>query len=264
MSHGFSFSNANGGITVDENTRAFVYLGKYTLAGNYVDVTCAGFPLVFMSVPFNYTVNDGTGADVWKRTGCCVRKIGQISTNTWRVWVSVASPASPTIELRVFGLLNLNYPSGVVTSGNAWGMRVWDASGRLVFDSGARMLRLAGNTYDVELRLRHEAPDFGTPAAYDTSVALPFTMAGKSIQATGRSTIRQWVTTRAEFFDGTWIYFNDTYDWGIGYWASGSTLYARKVVYSIGTDETSVPPSAVDTAVDSYTRLAVIDNSQFP
>lgn len=290
MTYGFTCKNTNNIVTISDTARGHVYLGKYgpyTTPGEFtVDVTCAGFPTVFISVPYNYTAGDGGAAGTGAyygahiRSGAFIRRVTHLGGTAWRITVvavnadyyRAASQGSGgwspmPITLRVFGRLDLNYPSGV--PGNPYGMRVWDPNGGLVFDSNARMLRLAGNTYDVELLLKKDYPGFSgnvraEASSYDTSVSLPFSMAGKSIQATSRALVTHYEADRAEYFDGTWEYTYVTYQWATGYWASGSTLYVRKLLYGVGSESFPYTVNVSNTAADSYTRLAVIDDSQFP
>lgn len=278
-SYGMEFMNGSNIFTIDESSRTFVYLGKYgPLAGatavRDVDVTCVGFPLVFMSVPYNFTAGDN-GAN---RTGLFVRRIRPLGVNLWRVSIGGCngseglSNISIGTELRVFGLLDLNFPTG---SGEQFGAWAWDASGRLTFDSGLRMLRLAGNTYDTEIELHRLAPSLdgaglGSYTAFDTSVAMPFDLSGKSICAGGRGRIYGYEQI-GEYYDpgaGYNVYQYRTWGWVNGYWASGSTLYARKVaeggegyLETYGTPISTIDISNLNTV---YTRLSVIDNSQFP
>lgn len=291
MTYGMRFTNSSNITTISDNQKAYVYLGKYgpnNTSGEYtVDITCAGFPMVFMSVPYNVTEGDGghPGSGIYYgayiRSGAYVRRIEHLGGSSWRISVAVinasywkvAGAGTGTVSpipttLRVFGRLDLNHPSGI--SGNPYGMRVWDSTGALVFDSNGRMLRLAGNTYDTELLLKKDYPgtSTGDPRAdynsYDTSVSLPFSLSGKSICATSRSLVRHYEASHAEYFDGTWEYTYNTYDWASAYWANGSTLYSRKVPHTIGTESFPYTLNISSAASDTYTRLAFIDDSQFP
>lgn len=265
MSYGVSFKNASGDFTVDENTRAYVYLGKYTVSSEITTITCAGVPLIFFSVPHN----DTSGESGYYRNGVYVRGLRYLGGNQWEV--RSGGGASSPIVLRVFGRLDLNYPSGV--PGNSYGLRVWDAASRLVFDSGGRMLRLAGNTYDVEIKLDSRYPGYttGDPslnyADFDTAVSLPFSMSGKSILANTRGTRANLQQTGSVHDPGVGqeLFFGIETVWTYGYWASGSTLVARNVLVSESpVDFYGAWPSTGGLLMDAYTRLAVIDNSHFP
>ncbi|TXI23125.1 MAG: hypothetical protein E6Q67_04920 [Roseateles sp.] len=284
--YGFRFVNDSGIVSVDEDTRAYVYLGKYGPFGangvtDYtVDITCAGFPIIFFSVP-SITAGDGgvAGNEPWIRSGVYLRKLTYLGGNSWRVTMSGFN-ASTTVNgafvslattLRVFGRLDLNFPGGA--PGGGYGMRVWNSGGALVFDSNARMLKLAGNTYDVELQLKKYYPGYSTGdpaadyAAWDTAVTMPWSMAGKSIQATSRGMLHH-LQLSGSYYDpgsGLTVYQYTVYDWATGYWSTGSTLVARKLYVGSSVQEFAGPTSVVTSGLaDVYTRLAVIDNSQFP
>lgn len=273
MSYGFQAVNGSNIVTVDENTRAYVYLGKYTVSSASSDqvttINCVGVPLVFFSAPHGLT----TGESSYRRHGTLIRGLKQVGSNQWQVRTFNSAPelgGSFALELRVFGRLDLNYSSGVPGS---YGIRVWDSAGRLVFDSNGRMLRLAGNTYDTEIKLDFRRPGStgGDPTLdyddYDTAVPVAFSMSGKSILATTRG-IRYGLQQTGSVWDpgvGMELFFGTRYTWAHGYWASGSMLYARNVLINEEpADYYGSWPSDGSLWQDAYTRLSVIDNAHFP
>lgn len=284
MSYGAVFTNDSGISNIDADQLSYVYLGKYgPFGGDYlveydVDVTCVGYPLVFFSVPYNFTAGDGYSGLAWLRSGVAIGKITSLGSNTWRVHIIGDNASlrdsyvSLNTELRVFGRLDLNYPSG---SSINYGVRMWDSAGRISFDSGLRQLRLAGNTYDQEITLgdyigtQGEGLTNSNYTAQDKSLTVPFNMAGKSICANTRGVIEVYTQTGVYYDPGiaTSVYTYDAWDLAPCYWASGTTLYARQMPIrqrsfdSFGGSYNGPAPEGFGAV---YTRLAVIDNSKFP
>ena len=260
MTFGMKTWNGSTIVTIDDNTRAMVYMGKAAIPDQYahttVDISCKGVPTVYFGIPVGRS----------DRAGVAVTGIKAVGTDLWRVSLTVYNPSGAALGLylRWFGLLNLNYPNG---SAEGWGVRAWDGSSRLIFDSGLKMHRLAGNTYATELVLLPSVPDRNEAKnAYDTSAVLPFSLTNKSIRANARGTVRfpEYVGTYTDF-DHTVVdqYNKKTYE--TVYAGSGSTLNVMRVVTDEIMFETAIPllidMSKYQTV---YSRLAVIDNAVFP
>jgi hypothetical protein len=286
MTHGFRARNVTGrNITIDANHISYVYLGKYLIPSQigdsvHVDFSCVGTPLVFFSVPYNVTGVD-EGNYTWggpqslnqqhARVGIAMSKLESIGTNSWRAWFLVKNDNGPELGLylRVFGKLHLNPLGGTAP---APGLRIRKpGSGEVVFDARAPMLRLAGDTYSIEILLTPDIPmaDSENPNAKDVTVAVPFNMANKSICATTRGLVHYPYNVASYFDDG--IGQNMTqYEivaYASLYWSNGSNLYVRRSPG--GSERLDVPDSAgfsIDNSncVNSYSRLAVIDNTKFP
>lgn len=279
MSYGFRAANASGIINVDEDSTTYVYLGKtefnLNLQGRQdVSINCVGYPLIFIEVPYN--VNPETTANTYTylplRVGVAMTRLRQSSSNpnVWIVTVNCnygnSSPgANARLQLRVFGLLHRNFPSG---SAGGYGARAWTSAGQLSFDTGFRQLRLAGNTYDTEINVNANYPLTNTAdvRASDTSVTLPFSMANKSIMANTRNcmVIPYKYNTYKDFDTGQdinqYVYmYIDT-----GFWASGNTLYSRKFSTYSTTEDTAAERVAQGAWQGTFSRLAIIDNSLFP
>jgi hypothetical protein len=278
MSYGFRAVNNQGTISVDGDSTSYVYLGKTQFNPNIpgrqdIYVHCVGYPLIFFEIFHGVGgTQDGNYAGLALRWAVAMTRLRQVpgDPNTWIVTMNCNFANGPDpnfrLNLRVFGLLHLNYPNG---SNESYGARAWDAQGKLTFDTGFRQLKLAGNTYDTELPISSAMPngDSGnTIAATDTAVAVPFDMANKSIMANTRGiiampyqygayidfetnqTVEQWVTM-----------YTDT-----GFWSNGSTLYARKFSTYSTTFNSSGGFNVVSNNQMTYTRVAVIDNNSFP
>ncbi len=278
MTYGMQTSNGSNVLNIDENLKAYVYLGKWEIPdriGQYVSITfaCVGYPMVFFSLPHAVTAGDpGPGSNTnWpaftKRHGVALTALVPLGGNQWRVDMSVSNPSGSALGMfvRVFGRLDLNYPNG---SGEAYGAQVWNASSQLVFDSNLRMLRLAGNTYDVELVLGAGVPAYNeVNSACDAVVGVPFDMQGKSICASTRGVIyapyadggyKDWDT--GEWWDQYQILHFETL-----YWSTGSQVHARRIATSVNRYETPLPFVIDNSRCQTvYSRLAVIDNSLFP
>ncbi len=125
-SYGFRAKNENGRFSVDSDRSAYGYIGRFVPSGSTVSFTCVGMPLVFFEL------------DATNYRG--IHKIEQTSANNWTVTVMGGAP------IRVFGRVDLNWPNG---SGSAWAARLRRRSdGKVTFDSGRRMLKLAAYTAD--------------------------------------------------------------------------------------------------------------------
>lgn len=285
MTFGARFWNDSGYVSIDENTPCFGYLGKYLIPnlsiGSYsatIQVNCVGFPLVFFDVPYasgpggGRSRNTKDGVEPYlDRFGMQLSKISAGSApNTWLVemrWVAMNAGLSG-LYIRVFGAVHLNFPNG---TGDAYGARFWNSAGQVIFDTGSRPLRLVGNSFSAELVLDWHVPSpdqYENNDKFDNSIWMPSDMAGKSICA----------NTRGAYFH---LFNNGMYtDWDTGvavyqylkmqfdtyYWASGSTLYARKICTDFTSEEFYGAPPVIVTANSNtvYTRVCAIDNSLYP
>lgn len=260
MTFGIRTANGNAIVNIDESKRAMVYLGKAAIPDQIphptVDISCKGVPTVYFGIPVGRS----------DRAGVAVTGMKSIGTDLWRVSLTVFNPAGAALGLylRWFGLLDLNYPNG---SSVNWGMRAWDGSGRIIFDSGLKMHRLAGNTYGTELVLPGSVPVNSDPVGqYDTSASVPFSLAGKSIKANARGMVfyPQYIGSYNDF-DGTLVdqYTKKTFE--TVYAGSGSTLNVMRVVTDQINFETTKPQTVDFSRLQTvYSRLAVIDNASFP
>lgn len=275
MTQGIRTKNlARGNITIDDSLRSYRYLGKYLIPSQIgqsvsIQFTCAGFPQIYHDVPYAITAQDdytSTFSRMFSRTGISLARLDNLGGSTWRATFTVNNFNGPFYPwyMRVFGRLDLNPPPSRPT-----GLRVRNLNGELIFDSNCRPLRLAGDTYDVEMALQYMVPqEAGTTtdiAQYDTAVNLPFNMAGKSICATARGLI-YWLYYRGSYVDdGQLVYQYDVANFQTLYWANGSTLYARRVAIDVSTAEFASPPALdLSRCQIVYSRLSVIDNSLFP
>lgn len=258
-----------GNTTIDSARTHYCYLGKYAVpnTGGDITINCVGFPIVFFSIP--YAIADTTGSwpesDLPKRYGAAVAKLRQISSTQWVVTMAVWNHDNRALglQLRVFGMVHANYPNG---SGAAIALRIRNpATNQVTWDSGLRHLRLAGNTYSTELPLTHEVPPFQTANnSKDLLVNMPFSMANKSICANTRGLITMPFNVSSYESDGQQIQVYDLYDFGTGYFATGSQLQARRLCMKGGQIETGNPLVIQDTARPVYTQLSVIDNTLYP
>lgn len=276
MSYGVRTKNLQSGYTtIDDKLRSYRYMGKFlipTTSGTQPTVvfTCVGFPQIYHDVPYNITAQENTSspyARMLSRSGISLARLDNLGGSTWRATFTLNNTNGPAYPwyMRVFGRLDLN---PVAASG--YGFRLWNLEERqLIFDSFCRPLRLAGDTYNTELMLPYLVPDTNDSTAnveqYDTWVDLPFNMAGKSIHATARG-LMHWPYFAGNYMeDGQLIYRYDVCDFQTLYWANGSRLYARRVGINTSTLDTAGPTSIdLSRAQIVYSRLAVIDNSQFP
>lgn len=279
MTFGVRTTNDSGVVNIDENTKAYVYLGKYGPVGTSgvqefsVAVTCVGRPIIFFTVPNDFTAGDST----YNRSGIAMTALTQVDASTWNV-TFFQNNMSTTVSggfvpfntyVRVFGRLDLNFPSG---SSETHGFRVWDSAGALVFDSGLRMLRLASNTYDTEVALSGGSPGdtTGDPSAdfsdYDVSITLPSAVSSLSVCAGngGPSTDLFEVGSYTDVEGQVWVQY-DAITFGYAYWSSGTSLVARRVPFAIRGLEFAGGISGGNlNAFSAYTRLATISNAQFP
>lgn len=274
MRMGFQTKNlAKGNITIDSSLRAFVYLGKHAIAsqiGTYptVEFQCKGMPQLYFDVPYNITAQDAgtTGLDAFRsRTGMCLRKLESLGGDRWRATMAINNVnGSPlALFLRVFGRLDLNPPARPY----GYGLLVRTLEGEMVFFGGKRMLRLAGDTYDVELTLPWQVPpsDSAQASGQDTAVNLPFSMQGKSISATTRGMVSMPYYLYSYDDDGRIMDRYAVLHYESMYWASGNQLQVRRIAASADEMDVSgwltIDNSKCQTV---YSRLSVIDNSQFP
>ncbi|MFZ6686577.1 hypothetical protein ACO0K0_02380 [Undibacterium sp. SXout11W] len=276
MTYGMQSINGSNVLNIDENLKAYVYAGKYAIPDTaktaVVTFSCVGYPMLFFGVPHNVSAGDPTGSSSigWTgyiaRHGVSLAKLVSSGANQWTAYLTVANPSNSSLGLflRVFGRLDLNYPSG---SGQQFGMQVFNASSQLVFDSNLKMLRLAANTYDIEVTLSAAVPN-GTQgnSACDAIINVPFDMSGKSICANSRAIIH-WpyqIGSYTQFDTGLLINQYQILNFESLYWSTGSQLHVRRIATSNSEYET--PSSFVidnSTAQTVYSRLAVIDNSLF-
>lgn len=275
MRMGFQAKNlAKGNITIDSSLRAYVYLGKYAIpsqigAHPMVDFQCKGMPQLYFDVPYNITAQDvgTTGLDAFRsRTGMCLRKLESLGGDSWRATMTINNYNGPPLALflRVFGRLDLNPPARPY----GYGLLVRTLEEKaLVFLSGKRMLRLAGDTYDVELTLPWPVPpsDSAPASGQDTAVNLPFSMQGKSISANTRGMVSMPYYLYSYNDDGRIMDSYTVMHYESLFWASGNQLQMRRIAASEDSMDVSgsliIDNSKCQTV---YSRLSVIDNSQFP
>ena len=261
MTYGLQTINDSGVLNIDENLKTYVYLGKYAIPDQIgmdvtIDIVCNGYPLIYFSIP------QGDA----NRTGIAMTKLAFVVGNQWKVSFTLHNPAFLNLGLfmRVFGRLDLNYPSG---SGAQFGMLVWNEAGQLVFDSNLPMHRLAGNTYDTELVLVFDVPTPTDPVnKHDHSYTLPFNMTGKSISANCRGMI-YYPEYKGSYVDWDTGENIDQYDVGNFvslYWYNGNDLVIGRVRFAGRSFETT-GPVVIDYSNCHlvYSRLAVIDNNLF-
>lgn len=278
MTYGMQTSNGTNVLNIDENLKAYVYLGKWAIPdriGAHVSITinCVGYPMVFFGVPYDVSSGDpDAGSNTnWpafmRRHGVAMTSLVSLGGNQWRVDLSVANPSGTVLGLfiRVFGRLDLNFPNG---SGQQYGALVWNASSQLVFDSNLPMLRLAGNTYDTELILTPATPASNqVNSACDALVNLPFGLQNKSIAANARGVIHEPYGDGGyqDWDTGQWIDQYKVLAFESLYWASGNQLQVRRIALEEHGYESSLPFFIDNSRCQTvYSRLAVIDNSLFP
>lgn len=145
MPWGFSALNAGLRRVVDSEKSAYGYVGKVTpafvpgsgIAGLQATFSCVGRPLLFYELSTTAAMG--------------IHRLDEISPNTWRVLALGTNP------IRIFGRVDLNWPNG--TSQN-WAARLRRVSdGKVTFDSGLRMLKLAGWTAYTNLELALDPND---------------------------------------------------------------------------------------------------------
>lgn len=278
MTYGMQTSNGANVLNIDENLKAFVYLGKWAIPdrdGEHVSVTitCVGFPMVFFNLPYAISAGEPPASDnmgwqaCMRRNGVAMTALVPLGGNQWRLDFSVSNPADVPFGLfvRVFGRLDLNFPNG---SGESYGAQIWNASSQLVFDSNLRMLRLAGNTYDTELVLTPSNPAADQAnSTYDLLVNLPFSMLNKSISASARGIIYQPYNDGGynDWDTGVWWDNYKILTYESLYWASGNQLQVRRIGLNVSYYKSPVPLVIDNSRCQTvYSRLAVIDNSLFP
>jgi hypothetical protein len=274
MRMGFQTKNlAKGNITIDSSLRAYVYLGKYAIPSQIgahptVDFQCKGMPQLYFDVPYNITAQDigTTGLDAFRsRTGMCLRRLQSLGGDNWRATMAINNHNGPPLALflRVFGRLDLNPPARPY----GYGLLVRTLDGEMVFLGSKRMLRLAGDTYDVELTLPWPVPpsDSAPASGQDTAINLPFSMQGKSISANTRGMVSMPYYLYSYDDDGQTMNRYTVMHFESLFWASGNQLQMRRIAAS--EDDMDVSGSLI---IDNskcqtvYSRLSVIDNSQFP
>ena len=267
MSYGFRAANANGIVNIDEDSVSYVYLGKQVLTGE-VTISCVGYPLIFFELPYNVTnntSNDGRYYDIKNVAGVAMKRL-RPHPSTPNTWIATFfTTILSTMYIRVFGKLHLNFPNG---AGQSYGARAWNSQGQLIFDTGCRQLRLTGNTYDTEILINSRfPPNYGAATNGDTALGMPFNLAGKSIMANTRGTIRVPYAT-GTFFDpgiGRDVYTYDYPEIESIFSASGNTLYSRKSYANSSTFERPGDQiTVVQYDINFYTRVALIDNNLFP
>jgi hypothetical protein len=275
MRMGFQTKNlAKGNITIDSSLRAYVYLGKYPIPsqiGTYptIDFQCNGMPQVYFEVPYNITAQDsGTSGllSYQTRTGINLSRLSPLGASTWRATLAINNANGPSLGLflRVFGRLDLNPPAPPY----GHGLMVRALDGAMLFYSGKRMLRLAGDTYDTQLTLPWEVPDGGgadLANSRDTAVNLPFSMQGKSIAANARGVVHWPYNIGGYVSDGQEFNQYDVLQYHTLYWANGNQLQVRRIATGVDRIEITGPLIINNSKCQTvYSRLSVIDNSQFP
>jgi hypothetical protein len=272
-------NQAAGNITIDPSYRAFVYIGKLAIPTgtgarfSTVNFTCNGTPQIYFDVPYQVT---GTVPNA-PRVGIALARLNNLGGSSWQA-IFVYSPKivplggggvaeDMGLYMRVFGRLDLNPPARPY----GYGLMVRALDGAMLFYSGKRMLRQAGNTYDTQIVLPVTIPaqnGNGVEGPGDTYVDVSFNMSGKSILATTRGTI-SGAYYQGTFDNGEGV-FEDYYDirkFNALYWATGSRLWARRVTtdqYRYITQAGSVYFIDNSRRLPVYSRLSVIDNSLFP
>jgi hypothetical protein len=273
MSMGIKTYNSQGNLTIDENFAGYAYLGKYRIPDiSPADVTfqCQGFPLVFFSLPYN--VPDGTGQTGGLTTdskiGVAMIMLKDNGNGTWTAtFISNTGYSGNSLNLymRVFGRVKDNWPSGAT---DAYGLRVSNASGQCVFDSNLRMLKLAANTYDTEITLIGDTPGYDDPNnKYDSSITLPIDLNNKSISATTRGTMYMPYNDYGyPDWDGSnqWIDHYTVMAYNTLYAASNNSLQIKRCSYYYNSFEVMGVFFVAYSPMTVYSRLAVIDNTQFP
>lgn len=274
MTYGFRSRNGNNQINIDEQHIGYVHLLTAPIASQtggdragyaHVTFTCAGFPLVFFDVPYNVTAQDTDDSTQLlkyrSRTGIAMVKLTDNGSNSWTATFLVNNHNGPNLNLfaRIFGRAHLNYPSG---SGMAYGFKVRDPDGNLVFDAGLPMLRLGADTYDTEISLDWRPPGQGgkTEAAnaYDTAVNIGSNLEGASICATSRGLV--YYPFPVSDVSSNFQYY--VYHYASLYWANGSTLYARRIAIDFDTLEGETNYTIDNTTAETvYSRVAIIGGS---
>jgi hypothetical protein len=278
MTYGFRAINGSNIVSIDEDSISYVYLGKWAIDVNQpleqdIAVHCVGYPLVFFGVPYG-TVNGGENnaslghSTLTYRSGIQMTRIRPAGDGqTWIVTVRCRfmNGGNPgPLYLRVFGQLHQNFPHG---AGQSYGARAWDSAGRLIFDTGCRQLRLAGNSYDTEIAIAEAVPgDNERVDSKDSVVGLPFNLANKSIMANTRgSAFFPYYTGSYQSSDGG--YTINQYDVEAVttlFWSNSNALYARRASVNTQRVERQNDMVVVINGSTTYTRVAVIDNALFP
>jgi hypothetical protein len=264
--------NSRGHYTIDRERDGYGYIGKYALPGGIGTTTfpCKGFPLVFFSIPYNQT-DPGSAAvkNVYSssvRPGVALVGVKNNGDGTWTATtISIGPVSMPTQYLRVFGKVSMNWPSG---SGRVPNLKLRSDAGELHFDAGVRMLKLAGDTYDMELTLDHNVPGWEEAVnKYDRSYTVPFDLNNKSIAAACRCTIGM-PYDYGSYID--WDSGQSYTQWHMPYYdtlyaGSGTSLQVKRCITENDPDfETTGFYSVGASGIVTYSRLAVIDNTKFP
>jgi len=265
--------NSRGHLTVTRDYVGYGYLSKAAIPatqGIYdIWVSCVGTPRIFFDIPYNVADSSGQGyQQALGKAGVAMAGLRSGGTNAWIVTVIVNpgdSGSLPGLYIRVFGRVDLNWPSG---SSRVPNLKIWTDAQKLCFDAGVRMLKLAGDTYETELILTNAVPGLYDPNNNcDAAITLPFSMANKSIAAQTRSTL-SYPYNYGSYppFDGSpeEIYQYHIITYNTLFAASGSQLQIKRCGTSDSFTEVPGGMGVVTTSKPAYSRLAVIDNTKFP
>jgi hypothetical protein len=274
MSAVFKTVNQRGNLSITQDHVGYAYLGKYAIdgGGGFTTVTfsCVGMPLVFFSIPYNISdTNPTSAAPLAYRVGVSLAGLVSNGGNSWTAHIFVSNlnngAALSGLYLRAFGRLADNWPNG---SGRTPNLIIRTDAGKMVFDAGVRMLKLAGDTYSTELTLVSTVPTESEAAnKYDATVVMPFDMANKSISAAPRSTIAwpYFVGAYTNWETNQYVEQYDIYKFYTAYAASGNNLLVKRIgVYDRREEYDGGLSGIGSTGVSGYSRLAVIDNTKFP
>lgn len=162
MTHGLSVHAPDSAIVLSSDTVCYKFSGVYTnfvetrvqspyggapfvqwgpyMYTHYVDVQAASLPKCFIELPLISTVGN-----TWQRPGLAITHYKHLGGTTWRIYLAAGYNNNPT-RLFVFERI------GAAELGNEdWGLRVFNASGSSLFDSGFRMLHTMGPGKSVHI-----------------------------------------------------------------------------------------------------------------
>jgi hypothetical protein len=199
MSYGMQCIGADRNVTLDENQIYYKYLGKFTAEGrdwgndatpdfwavtkNYTHHVkipkVAGEtirPMAFCDVP--YSAGAGISTSEYHAGASVVAVLdGDLETTealwTSGLWIVILAARLHTPTVRIFRLWNQ------AASGEAYGLRVWDQSGALKFDSGHRYLWIK-DYGSVSLSPMY----LSGVSSVEPSNSFPVHLAGKSVSLT--------------------------------------------------------------------------------
>jgi len=125
MAAGFFVKNNSGTVQIDELYKNLVLkeVQSFSLTGGLFDVVATGeMPIPVFYSPYHYVALISVS----------------VSGNTWTYRAAVNS-ASGTLKAYIFDV------ASVVTPSDNFGLRVWDASASLIYDTSQLPLRIVGN-----------------------------------------------------------------------------------------------------------------------